>query len=112
MAALTPQTLPTAYDMTLDALTFAALSAGEDDTFTATGKEILVFRNDGAGAITVTVTSVADPQGRTGDTTLELAASTYAISQLFPTVGWKNSSGNIEIVCSDADMKVAVLRLP
>ncbi len=112
MAVLTPQTIPTAYDQTLDALTFAALSAGADDTFVSTGREILVFRNDDAGAVVVTVTSENDPQGRTGDTTLSVPASEYAVSQLFPTVGWKAAAGTISIVCTNANMNVAVLRLP
>ena len=112
MAVLTPQTIPTGYDQTLDALTFTALSAGEDDTFVATGREILVFRNDDAGAVVVTVTSEVDPQGRTGDTTLSMAAGTYAVSQLFPRVGWAAAAGTVSIVCTNANANVAVLRLP
>lgn len=112
MAVLTPQTIPTAYDQTLDVLTFAALSAAEDDTFQATGREILIFRNDDAGAVTVTITSTADPQGRTGDTTLAAGAAAYTISQLFPRVGWAAAAGTISIVCTNASMFVAILRLP
>lgn len=112
MATITPQTIPTAYDQTLDAITFTALSAAEDDTFTCTGREILIFRNDDVGAVVVTITSTVDPQGRTGDTTLSMAASTYATSQMFPRVGWAAASGLVSIVCADADMFVAILRLP
>ena len=113
MAALTPQTIPTGYDQTLDALTFAALSAGEDDTFVATGREILIFRNDdGAAPVVVTITSTADPQGRTGDTTLSVPDGEYAVSQLFPRVGWAAAAGTIAIVCTDADLKIAILRIP
>ncbi len=112
MAALTVQTIPTAYDQTLDALTFAALSAGEDDTFVSTGRELLIFRNDDASPVVVTITSTDDPQGRTGDTTLSVTNATYAVSQLFPRVGWASAAGLVSIVCADADMKVAVLRLP
>lgn len=112
MAVLTPQTIPTGYDQTLDALTFAALSAGEDDTFISTGREILVFRNDDVAPVSVTITSTADPQGRTGDTTLSITNATYAVSQLFPRVGWAAAAGTIAIVCADADVFVAVLRIP
>ncbi len=112
MAVITVQTIPTAYDQTLDALTFTALSAGGDDTFVSTGKEILIFRNDDAGSQTVTITSTVDPQGRTGDTTLSMDTLAYAVSQLFPRVGWVDSAGTISIVCSVATIFVAVLRLP
>lgn len=112
MAAITVQTIPTGYDQTLDALTFTALSAGADDTFVSTGRELLIFRNDDAGAQSVTITSETDPQGRTGDTTLSMAAGTYAVSQLFPRVGWAASNGLISIVCTVATIYVAVLRLP
>ncbi len=112
MAALTPQTIPTGYDQTLDALTFAALAAGADDTFIATGREILIFRNDDASPVSVTITSTVDPQGRTGDTTLSITNGTYAVSQLVPRVGWAAAAGTIAIVCDNASVFVAVLRLP
>lgn len=113
MAVLTIQTIPTGYDQTLDAMAWQALSAGADDTFISTGREILLFRNDdGAAPVVVTVTSENDPQGRTGDTTLSVPVGEYAVSQLFPRVGWAASTGLISIVCADADMKCVVLRLP
>jgi len=111
MAALTVTTLPAAYGTTPSTPTWNTAS-GTNDTFASTGKEIVMLRNDGAGTPTVTIESVDCPHGRQGDSTVALAPDAYAVTQMFPTVGWKGSGGTIQITCADANVKIAVLKIP
>lgn len=95
--------------------TFVAASAGAD-TFVCNGRDIILVQNTGAGARTVTITSLADEKNRTGDiTTYSLAAGEFAVfgCGLTNSPGWKNTStGAITITGSHAEVKVAILRLP
>ena len=76
-------------------------------------KTILIARNTNAGAQTVTVTSVADAQGRSGDiTTYSIAAGKLAAFGPFETEGWRQSDGNLYAVASHIDVKFSVLYLP
>jgi hypothetical protein len=77
------------------------------------GKTILIARNANAGSQTITVTSVADQQGRTGDiTTYSLAAGAIVALGPFQTEGWRQSDGNLYAVASHIDVKFSVLYLP
>lgn len=94
--------------------TFAAGTITDGDTFTCTGREILVVFNNDAGATTLTITSVDDEKGRSEDIVYSLAAGDYAAFGVGLTnaAGWQSSSKTIRITVSDADLRVAVLRLP
>ena len=86
------------------------------DTFTVTGREILLAWNSGASPRTFTITSVADEKGRTGDiTAYAIATGEFAYfpgGLLAGSAGWKNSQGVITITPSHAEVKWAVLKLP
>lgn len=95
--------------------TFAAGTITDGDTFVCTGKELLILDNTDGGATTVTITSVADEKNRTGDiTTYSIGAGEFACFTIGLTnsLGWKSTAGKVRITVSDADLKVAVLRLP
>jgi len=95
--------------------TFAAGTITDGDTFVCTGRELLLFQNTDVGAVTVTITSVDDEKGRAEDiTSYSLGAGEFAVFGVGLTnaKGWKSTSGTIRITVSDADLKVAVLRLP
>ena len=95
--------------------TFAAGTLTDGDTFVCTGREILLVQNADAAPQTITITSVDDEKGRAEDiTTYSMAAGDFAAFGVGLTnaQGWKSSTGTIRITVSDADMKVAVLRLP
>lgn len=78
-----------------------------------TGKEVLLFRNDDAGSVTLTISSVADALKRTGDITdYPLGAGEFCAFGPFDVEGWRQSDGYLYFQGSDADLKVAVLRLP
>ena len=121
MADPTPITVQTmlgpfaAYGAGLADFTFAAGTITDGDTFVCTGKELLVVKNTDAGPTTITITSVADEKNRTGDiTTYSVGIGEYAIFPIGLTnsLGWKSTTGKVRITVSDADLKVAVLRLP
>jgi len=95
--------------------TVAASTLTDGDTFQCTGRELLFVQNTGAGATTITITSVADEKNRTGDiTTYSVGIAEFACFAIGLTnsQGWKSAAGTVRITCSDVDLKVAVLRLP
>jgi hypothetical protein len=95
--------------------TVAASTLTDGDTFVCTGRELLFVQNLDAGAVTITITSVADEKNRVGDiTTYSVGIGEFAMFSVGLTnqLGWKAPAGTVRITCSDVDLKVAVLRLP
>jgi len=71
-----------------------------------TGVDILVVRE-------VTITSTADPYGRTGDVAAEsIAALTYRRFGPFPKEAWAQSNGQQWLEASHAEVLLAVITLP
>lgn len=100
-----------------DASDFVWTAAGADFeqgfSFPATGRELLLVRNDNSAEQTITINSVADPYQRTGDiANYSLGAGEYAVFPPFPVDGWQQSDGSIHGAASAADVMLAVLRLP
>lgn len=93
------------------AITFAACDAVNGNSFTATGREILLINNSGGSAYTFTVTSVADNLNRldTSLTSYSVAAGAYAAVQMKQLTGWAQS-GAIDLTCSNASIKYAVVQ--
>ena len=119
--ALTVQDILPGYPTTLPLVAgsadFVWTTAGADfadgASFTLTGREILLVRNDNVGAQTVTVDSVVDKYGRTGPiTAYSMAAADYVILPVFPTEGWKQTTNLLHFEASAADVFFAVLRMP
>ena len=81
--------------------------------FTLTGREVLLIRNDNAGAQTVTITSVIDDKNRTGDiTAYSIGIGEYAVMPPFSPEGWMQTDGCLYFAASAADLYFAVLRVP
>lgn len=96
-------------------ITFAAMDNTNGNKFVCTGREVIIFQNTDAGSQTVTIPSVADEKNRSQDiTTYSLGAGEFAAFGvgLTNSKGWKQTSGEINLDCSSANIKVAVLRLP
>lgn len=111
MAVLTKITGPGAYATAPVAVAFTA-STPAGDTVVLTGRDILLIRNTGAGARTVTITSQTDTFGRTGHVTaFSLPAGTFAIFGPIPTLGWADSSGNLNLASEHAEIQYAVVTL-
>lgn len=80
------------------------------------GKTYILVTNVNASPKTVTFTSVADSQARTGDIT-SYSIAQYAVAQFgpFKAAGWSHgstSTGGIWIDNNSADVHIAVLTLP
>lgn len=98
-------------DLELTAVTWTAVDNSNGDQVVLTGQEILLFRNDNASSRTVTITSVADEKGRTGNLTLSLNNGEYAAFQATKVGGWLQSDGNLYFTASGGDVYVAILKL-
>lgn len=105
-------TAPAAYDVTPSSITPVAADVSNGNSFTHTGREILIAYNSDTAAHTVTVTSVADATGRTGDTTKNINGGAYYVFQQFPALGWRQTDGTIHFSATDATVKFFVIRLP
>lgn len=93
-------------------LAFTAADATNKEQFTASGNDLLVAYNSGASPRTITITSVADEKGRTGDiTTYSLAAGEFAVFGPLKKAGWMQSDGKIYMEASHAEVKWAIVAL-
>ena len=115
---IVPQTILSpwaAYGAGTADFTFAAGTPSDGDTFVCTGRELLIVNNTDVATKTITVVATDDETNRAESiTTYSLAAGDFAAFGVGLTnaKGWKSSTGTIRITVEDADIKVAVLRLP
>lgn len=116
--ALTPlpvTVLPPSYGAAGVIFTWHAGDASAHNSFTSSGREILmVFNSDsGPGAPHAhTIKSSPDvPEGRVADITETIAVGQYRVYQMFPSGGWA-VGGEIEVDPSDATLEYVVLRVP
>jgi hypothetical protein len=83
------------------------------EQFVSTGKEIVLAWNQGVGAATVTIESVADPFRREGDiSAYSVGADEIAVFGPFPVEGWRQSDGKVYLEASSTDIRFAVIVLP
>jgi hypothetical protein len=98
------------------AITFAACDAVNGNTFTFTGREILIANNTDSSTHTFTITPVADQWGGTNTsfTTYSLAVSgstgSYSAVQMKYSFGWLAAGGVVNLTCSSNLIKFAVLQ--
>jgi len=80
--------------------------------FLPTGNELVIAHNTGASTYTVTITSVAAGNNRTGDiTTYSLAAGDYAVFGPFRREGWMQSDGYVYLQATNAAVKFGIVTL-
>jgi hypothetical protein len=93
------------------AITLAACDNTNGNSFTATGREILLVQNTDSSAHTITITPVADPYGGTNTTltTYSVAATSFAAIQMKYLIGW-STGGVINTTCNSNLVKFAVLQ--
>lgn len=92
--------------------TVTAADAANQNSCTFTGKEVIIARNSGAGARTVTITSVSY-LGRTGHITAQsIAAGATAVFGPFSIEGWRQTDGSLYFEGSHAEILFTVLVLP
>jgi len=95
-------------------LPMTAANAANKEQFVASGKDLIIAYNSGAGARTVTITSVVDPRNnRTGDITpYSIGAGEYAVFGPFYREGWMQPDGYIYIEAEHAEVRWGVITLP
>lgn len=97
------------------AITFAACDNVNGNSFTATGREILIAQNTDSTTHTFTITPVADPYGGTNTsfTTYSLAATgatgSYSAVQMKYLIGW-SVGGVVSMTCTSNLIKFAVIQ--
>jgi len=94
-------------------MVMAAADVSGYNQFVASGNDLVVAFNSDSGAQTLTINSVADPYGRTGNiTTYSIGAGEYAIFGPFRQDGWMQTDGKIYLAASSALVKLGVITLP
>ena len=95
------------------AVTMTVAGIVNKEQFICTGKELVIAQNTGASAYTVTINSVADEYGRTGDITAHsIAAGAIAVFGPFSVHGWRQSNDNIYLEANNIAVKFGVIVLP
>lgn len=112
--SLTPVSAPGSYAAAGTVFTWTAADATNGNAFTLTGKQlVLAYNSDTAAAHSVTVTSVADEYGRTGNITADsIAIGAYKMYGPFKLPGWLQTDGNLYISADDALILFAVITIP
>jgi len=94
------------------ALVLEAADVANKNAFQLTGSEVIVARNtDGANPHNITITSVADDIGRTGDITEQIAAGAIRVYGRLQLEGWLQSDGQLYLEADDASVEFGVIQL-
>lgn len=96
-------------------LTTLAADPANDEQVVLTGRQIVIARNSGAGAHTVTFTSVASPAtfGRSGNiAAYSLGAGELAAFGPFELTGWIQTDGRLYFEADDAEVIFSVITIP
>jgi len=96
-------------------VTWTNADSSNGNSFAMTGNDLLLVRNAHAStAKTVTINSVADQMGRTGDITAESVAAgvVKAYGPFKDKPGWEQSGGVLHLTAEDNNIKFAVIALP
>jgi len=93
-------------------LTMAAADVANKNQAVLSGNDVVVAHNTGVGAVTLTISSVADQHNRTGDiTAYSIGAGEYAVFGPLKSLGWMQSDGKLYLEASSADLKLGVVAL-
>ena len=94
-------------------LTMTAADASNLNQFVAAGNDLVIAHNTGASTRTITITSSADPYGRTKDITTEnILAGEYKVFGPFALTGWVQTDGKVYLAANNAEVKFGVVTLP
>jgi P pilus assembly chaperone PapD len=96
----------------IDNLTTQAGDNTNGMEFSNSGREVIIVRNPTAGALTMTVVSVADKHGRTGDLSVVVpAAGTGFVGPLQPDLFNQAGTGKVHLNFSATGLTIAILRV-
>ena len=91
-------------------LSYTNGDAANGHAFTNTGRVIVLLKNTGAGAVTVTIVSTPDARNRTGDEQRSVVAGTDAVFGPFPRQGWNQTDETVYLnLSADTGLKLAAV---
>jgi len=94
-------------------ITMLVADVSNKEMVVASGNDLVVAHNTGGSPYTITVSSVVDPYGRTGDVAAySLGAGEYAVFGPFANDGWRQTDGKLYFEASNAAVKFGVVKLP
>jgi hypothetical protein len=112
VTALTPVEITSLYPTAGAAIAWTNGDAANDNDFPASGREVLLVRNASADtAHSITIVSVPDSLGRTGDVTESIPFGEER-AYMLGNRGFRSSSGRVRIHPAHADIQFCVLQLP
>jgi hypothetical protein len=77
-----------------------------------TGRIALFAKNTDSSSHSVTVSSVKDSKGRTGDLVYSIAGTTESCLGVYPYDGWVQADGNLYFSCTSALVSFLAIALP
>lgn len=92
-------------------LTFQAADGTNNNAVTMSGRDLLVVRNTTGGGLALTIQTLADPYGRTGNITETIAAGVQKVYGPFGQTGFQQADGKLYVDAA-AGLDLAVIRLP
>jgi hypothetical protein len=92
--------------------TWTACDNVNGNSYVGTGREIVLVNNTAGSSGTFTVSSVPDALGRsdTSLTAYSVAAGAYTAVQMKYLTGWLQTGGTVNLSCSAATMKFAIIQ--
>lgn len=103
---------PGSYASSGTKVTMTAADTSNYDQFLSTGKELVIAHNTDSGAHTVTITSVADEYGRTGNISQSVAANSIYTFGPFKEHGWEQTGGYIYLQADSTTIEFGVIKVP
>jgi hypothetical protein len=110
--SLSKSSAPGPYPTAALAVTMTAADVANGSQFPLTGRELVLIQNTGASSRTYTVSSVADPYGRSADiTTASIAAGAILVLGPLALSGWQQADGALYLSASHAEVKIGIIQL-
>lgn len=109
---ITKTKAPGSYSHTGSKLTKTAADPTNQNSYKATGREIVVAQNTDTVSHTVTITSVQDPYNRTEDiASYSIPAGETHIFGPFQNTGWIQPDGYVYLEADDATVEFGIIQL-
>lgn len=93
-------------------VTLTAADVVNNNQILLDGPMLIIAHNSGASARTLTLTSLADPQNRTGDiSAYSIGAGEVAAFKIDAYSGWRQTDGYLYLQANNAEVKIGAIRL-
>lgn len=106
---LTKTTVPGPNPTAGVAVTMTAANTTDKEQYTVADGDVILVHNTGLSSRTYTVTSVADPFGRTGDVSGVSIAAGAIHALRVGLEGWRQTNGYVYLEANNAEVKFGIL---